>query len=188
MEHLGQHGIDELLASIASDSIAPAAGTSIAVAGAFGFAQLEMAAIHLDTTNLDDHREQLRDDRERMLDLGARDATFVDDAFGSTDDITEDMYHQLADIPITTAEVALSGLQSGLDLIDERDEPAVPDAICGLWLLRSVLSAAGMIARINLPYVTDETDQEQMADRIERVEDVSGSCIEAIEARTADIS
>lgn len=188
MDELGQQRIDDLLESIASDSIAPAAGTSIAVAGAVGIAQLDMAAIHLDDVERKSLREQLLADRTRMLELGASDATLVDEAFGSAGEITDEMYHQLAEIPLTTAELALSSIQTGLELIDDRDEPAVPDAICGLWLLRSVLEAARMIARINIPYLPETSDQEAMEDRLEAVDDASGACITAIEERTTVIS
>lgn len=185
MEDLGQQRIDDLLASIASDTIAPAAGTSIGIAGAFGLAQLDMAAIHLDVDDPAPIRDQLDSDRRTMLELGARDARLVDKAFGSSGDITDEMYLQLAEIPITTAETALSGIHTGLELIDGRDEPAVPDAVCGLWLLRSVLAAAVMIARINVPYVPDDVDRDAMKERLDRLDTLAEESVEAIEDRTA---
>jgi len=176
--------VEALVDGIASERVAPAGGTALAVSGAMGAALCEMCCVHTlargsDDANGDERVADLRADlarhRETLLALADRDAAVVDELFGSgSGDAAPEARKRAATVPLAIAETALDVCRAAEEVIDRGRGDAVADAETGRYLAESAFRGALATARRSLALLDDPA----AADLRER--------LDALEAAAAD--
>lgn len=158
--------IEEFLAGIASERVAPAGGTGAAVTGAIGAALCEMVCIHSvedgdstgGSTALAEVQEDLRAHRDHLLGLGEADASIVDDLFSGADGpVDQSAVKRSIGVPLTIAEASLTVLELAGEVVENGNRNAVPDAVTGVMLVRGALHASVFTVRRNLRQVSDQS-------------------------------
>ena len=183
--------IDEFLASIASENVSPAGGTAAAVAGAIGTSLCEMVCIH--TTEHEEYasaaadmaeiRDELRRQREHLLDLATRDATVVDELFSTTTDGTDQSaIKRSVGVPLAIAVACGTVLDLAVEITARGNRNALPDAGTGVFLVRAALRASAFTVRENLDHVTDQSFRDDVEQRITRVESRADDAHERVRA------
>lgn len=170
--------VDEFLSAVASSSVAPAAGTSVAVTGAIGAALCEMTCRHtVGKAGYEDVADEMAataDDletiRERLLELADADAEIVDDLRDASDAEFEDAMERSTGVPLAIAEACLAVLDHAVDVTESGNENALADAHSGAILAESALRAALGIVRTNLAYSDDTAFVETIEDRVSGIE------------------
>lgn len=156
--------LDEFLAGIASDDVAPAGGTAGAVAGAIGTALCEMVCIHSVeygddpgvTADLATVGDDLRRRRDHLLRLAETDATIVDELFaGSVSGVDPSARKRAVSVPLSIAETCISVLEGAGTVTNAANPNAVADAVTGVILVDAALRASVYTVRQNLRAVED---------------------------------
>jgi formiminotetrahydrofolate cyclodeaminase len=161
-----EQSISEFLAGVASDDVAPAGGTAVAVVGAIGASLCEMACIHstggaasaAEGTELADVRALLETQRSTLMGLARADAEVVESLF--TDDVdraTQSEMKQAAGIPLAIAERCLTVVDLAVTVTEEGDSDATADARMGAVLAAGAVRASLLAVRHNLPWVEDQS-------------------------------
>jgi len=171
--------INEFLARIASENVTPAGGTAAAVVGAIGTSLCEMVCIH--TVEHDEYasvaadmaniREELRRQREHLLDLAERDATVVDELFSTTAGKTDqsDIKRSIG-VPLTIAVACRTVLDLAIEITAKGNRNALADAGTGVYLVRAALRASVFTVRSNLDQVSDQSFVDEIERRIAQIE------------------
>lgn len=173
------HSLDEFLDSIASENVAPAGGTATAVVGATGTSLCEMVCIH--TIGNEEYadvteevvalRDDLRKQREHLLDLADADATVVDELFSSVDgEIAEFAIKRSIGVPLTIAVACRNVLELAVDVASAGTQNALPDAGTGAILTRTALQAAVFTVRSNVDWVSDQSFVDEVEARTTELE------------------
>lgn len=159
--------IDEFLARIASENVAPAGGSAAAVVGATGASLCEMVCVNTapngDAGPLADVRDELRDARRRLLDLAETDAAVIDDLFPAATSAASGIKRAIG-VPLTIAEACLTVLDLAVDVTERGTRTTVGDAVTGVLLAHAALRASVFTVRSNLDYVSDAS----FVDAVER--------------------
>ncbi|QCC47560.1 cyclodeaminase/cyclohydrolase family protein [Halobellus limi] len=178
--------IGAFLDDVASERVAPAGGTVVAVAGAMGAALCEMACIH--TTNAGEASdatvrqgdgaaersfEVIRDDlarqRRELLALAAQDATLVDELFGGDGEPTDRLAKRASGIPLATAESSLAVLEDAAAVVERGRSGVAADARAGAYLADAAVQASLSTVRVNAAALSDHSFAETMTDRADAV-------------------
>ena len=183
--------IGEFLDAVASERVAPAGGSAVAIAGATGAALCEMACVHTlaarDESNPDGRDAadgspqtegptltELGTDLERqrhtLLALAEGDAELVDELFGGGEGPTERLRKRATGVPLAIAEASLAVLE-GAAIVRNRARPGVAaDAITGAYLADAAVGASLATVRANLETLSDEEFAAGVIDRVEAIE------------------
>lgn len=176
MDSIRHMTIDELLGATASASVAPAAGSNVAITAAVGGSLIEMATVHGDFSRTEDDpdpatlRARAHETRDRLLDLADRDADLVDRAFDADDERPRPEPTALLEVPLRIGECCLELLDVGREVRDRGAGLVTADATCGCWLVAAAGGASVAIGRTNLPMVATEERRVRFRDRIEALE------------------
>ncbi|MFD1599930.1 cyclodeaminase/cyclohydrolase family protein [Halobellus rarus] len=176
--------IGAFLDDVASERVAPAGGTVVAVTGAMGAALCEMACIHtmsardaVDQTvrnGADGEAERpfeaIRGDlarrRRELLALAEQDATLVDELFGSdAGEPTDRLEKRAAGIPLATAESSLAVLNAAAVVVERGRSGVAADARAGAYLADAAVQASLSTVRVNAAALSDRSFAETMAAR-----------------------
>jgi len=190
--------IDEFLAAVAAERVAPAGGTAVAVVGAAGAALCEMVCIHSADAadgengngNLADARAELHAERDRLLALADADAAVVDELFGG--DGAEpalsgegagaapaaSAMKRATGVPLAIAESCLVVLEVATTVAERAGPNVVIDAATGAFLAHGALRAAVFTVRSNLPTVDDDGFAAEMERRATDLEAAAASAFE----------
>jgi len=190
------HSLDEFLDSVASENVAPAGGTATAVVGATGASLCEMVCIHTlgseeyadVTEEIAALRDDLRKQREHLLDLADADATVVDKLFSSVDgEIKEFAIKRSIGVPLTIAVACRNVLELAVDVASAGTQNALPDAGTGTILTRAALQAAVFTVRSNVNWVSDQSFVDEVEARTTeletRADDAQEQVIRHVKAR-----
>jgi len=171
--------IGEFLACIASENVTPAGGTAGAVVGAIGTALCEMVCIHAVETDEDASvasdvapiRDELRRQREHLLDLAEADATVVDEVFSATADEPDqwDLKWSIG-VPLTIAVACETVLGLAAETAAKGNRNALADAGTGAFLVRAALRASVFTVRSNLDRVRDQSFIDEIERRLAAIE------------------
>jgi formiminotetrahydrofolate cyclodeaminase len=165
--------VDRFLAAVASESVTPAGGTVAAVAGAAGASLCELVCIHTDDARaeLGGVREDLREDRRRLLELADADADAVEALLRAQSEGGGDTETKRATgVPLAIAEGCLAVLERAPAVVGSGNPNAVPDAVTGAFLAHAALRASVFTVRSNLRHVDDGAFVEETAGRAADVE------------------
>jgi len=195
--------IGAFLDDVASERVAPAGGTVVAVTGAMGAALCEMACVHTmsaqetsDATvqhgtdgaaerSFDSIRGDLARRRRELLALAAQDATLVDELFGSdAGEPTDRLAKRAAGIPLATAESSLAVLEDAAVVVERGRSGVAADARAGAYLADAAVQASISTVRVNAAALSDRSFAETMAARADALSasaadvrsEVLGSC------------
>ncbi len=168
--------IAEFLSEIASENVAPAGGSAVAVAGAMGAALCEMTCIHTlnsirsgaHTSEITTTRDQLRAQRETLLHLAGEDARVIETVFTGSAASQADVKRAL-EVPLSIAETCLDVLEQGATIGEWTDRAVAADANTGLMLADASLRAAIFIVNANLDHVSDQSFVTEMEGRIAEI-------------------
>ncbi|WP_311173782.1 cyclodeaminase/cyclohydrolase family protein [Halobellus ordinarius] len=183
--------IDEYLAAIASEQVAPAGGSAVAIAGAMGAALCEMVCIHTlaardepdrdpdanaatradGEATLRELRTDLERERHRLLALADGDAELVEDLFGGgANGSTARLRKRATGIPLAIAEASVTVLD-GATIASERGRPGVAaDATTGAYLADAAIRASLATVRTNLETLSDDEFAADVAERMATIE------------------
>ncbi|MBS3760149.1 cyclodeaminase/cyclohydrolase family protein [Halodesulfurarchaeum sp.] len=160
---------------VASNRVAPASGSVVALAGAGGAALVEKAAIHTLENRLgaDSEKEMIRDVRQSvrnhrsiLLSLAASDAEAVDALFaGASDETDQTVLERATGIPLSIADSCSSILEDSLGIITAVDGAVAPDLYSGLWIVYSATLAAVRTVETNLELIEDSSLRSQFEAR-----------------------
>lgn len=175
------HPLDEFLDSIASETVAPAGGTATAVVGATGASLCEMVCVHTLGNEADADvaeemaalRDDLRKQREHLLDLAGADATVVDELFSRADgdgEVEQFAVKRSIGVPLTVAVACGNVLELAVDVAATGTRNALPDAGTGVILTRAALRAAVFTARSNVDRVEDQSFVDEIEARTTELE------------------
>ena len=175
--------IGAFLDDVASERVAPAGGTVVAVTGAMGAALCEMACVHTmsaretsDATvqhgtdgaaerSFDSIRGDLARRRRELLALAAQDATLVDELFGSdAGEPTDRLAKRAAGIPLATAESSLAVLEAAV-VVERGRSGVAADARAGAYLADAAVQASISTVRVNAAALSDRSFAETMTAR-----------------------
>jgi formiminotetrahydrofolate cyclodeaminase len=174
--------IGTFLDDVASERVAPAGGTVVAVAGAMGAALCEMACIHTmgaretgEAVEGDDEngerpfetmREDLARQRRELLALADQDATLVDELFGGdAGEPTDRVAKRATGIPLATAESSLAVLKDAAVVVEHGRSGVVADARAGAYLADAAVQASLSTVRVNTAALSDRSFAETMTAR-----------------------
>ena len=176
--------IGAFLDDVASERVAPAGGTVVAVTGAMGAALCEMACIHTmsarETSDaavrygtdgeVERSFEAIRGDlarrRRELLALATQDATLVDELFGGdAGEPADRLEKRAAGIPLATAESSLAVLQDAAVVVGRGRSGVVADARSGAFLADAAVQASLSTVRVNAAALSDRSFAETMAAR-----------------------
>lgn len=156
--------LGEVLASIASENIAPAGGSSAAVVGAIGAALCEMVCIHTiendedaaKATELADLQDNLRRQRTHLLQLAETDARIIDEFFSGSNGVLEqrDLKRSVG-VPLTIADACLNVLKLTTEVTERSTRTAVIDAGTSVFLVQGALRASVFTVRSNLEQMSN---------------------------------
>lgn len=183
--------IEEYLAAIASEQVAPAGGSAVAIAGAMGAALCEMVCIHTLAAREDPNRDpdanaairadgeatlrelqtDLERERGRLLALAGGDAELVEDLFGGgADGSTARLRKRATGVPLAIAEASVTVLE-GATVASERGRPGVAaDATTGAYLADAAIRASLATVRTNLETLSDDEFAADVAERMATIE------------------
>jgi formiminotetrahydrofolate cyclodeaminase len=168
--------IAEFLSEIASENVAPAGGSAVAVTGAMGSALCEMTCIHTLNSNpsgahaseITTTRDQLAAQRQTLLQLAGEDARVIETVFKGSDASQAEVNRSLG-VPVSIAETCLGVLEQGATIGEWTDRAVGADANTGLMLANGSLRAAIFIANSNLDQVSDQSFVTRMEGRIAEI-------------------
>jgi len=169
--------VPEFLDAIASERVAPAGGTAAGVVGAVGASLCEMSCLHtLENRehageDLEEIRDNLHTQRDRLLALGTQDAEIVDRLFGSEggDPKSGDPKRSLG-VPLTIAEACLAVIELGAEVLATGKESTTVDTKTGIWVTEAALNACLYTVRANADTVEDDGYAAEMVDRCDEIE------------------
>lgn len=180
------------LDAVASERVAPAGGSVVALTGAAGTALVEKAVIHTLETNLadDSPTEELRDarssintHRSTLVSLATSDAQSVDDLFaGESGELDQTVLKQATGIPLSIANTCSTVLAESLEIITAVESNVAPDLHSGLYLLYSVSVAAIRTVESNLELIEDLSTRSQFEARKNAVIQELVTTVGALEA------
>lgn len=181
--------INEFLARIASENVTPAGGTAAAVVGAIGTSLCEMVCVHTVEHNeyasvaadMADIREELRRQREHLLDFAETDATVVDELFSTTAGETKqsDIKRSIG-VPLTIADACGTVLDLAIEITAKGNRNALPDAVTGVYLVHAALRASVFTVRSNLDQVSDQSFIDEVEQRIVEIESRADDAYEQV--------
>lgn len=194
MSHRDQT-VAELLSSIASGRVAPAGGSAGAIVGAIGAALCEMTCIHTvnksrsEAANLAAVGDDLRRQREHLLQLADTDARVIDELFSGPDTaIDHSEIKRSVGVPLTIADACLNVLDLAIEVTESGDKNAVLDAGTGVHLAHAALRASVFTARSNLDQLSDTSFVSEVQRRVTEIADSGDEsyhrALETIERRT----
>lgn len=182
-----EYTIAQFFAEIASENVAPAGGSVVAVAGAMGAALCEMTCVH--TLNSDTSeaqaseitttRDQLAAQRETLLQLAGQDARVVETVFTGEEASQAEVKRSLG-VPASIAETCLGVLEQGATIVEWNDRAVVADANTGLVLANAALNAAIFIVNSNLDHVSDQSFVTEMEARVGEIVTAADSIAEGL--------
>lgn len=189
--------VAELLSRIASDRVAPAGGTAVAIVGAIGAALCEMTCIH--TVNKSqseaEHLAAVADELQRqqtsLLHLADTDANVVDRLFsGPGGEVDQSELKQSVGVPLTIADACLDVLTLAVDVTEKGDKNAVLDAGTGVFLVHAALRASVFTVRSNVDEVSDPSFVSEIERRVAEITESGNAAyaqaIENIESQTSN--
>lgn len=188
MSH-GEKTIREMLSAIASERAAPAGGSVAAVVGAMAAALCEMVCLQAPPeTQLSGKNsggrslgEELRADREELLDLADADAAVVDEVFADgSEEPGPPEFKRAVGVPLSIAEACVDVIKHGTILTTETDRPSTTDAKTGVILANAALRAAILTVRANCALSDDQEFIDETTGRVDRLETEAGEILEAI--------
>jgi len=168
--------LDELLAAVASERVTPAGGSAAAVVGAVGTALCEMCCVHTaghdgtDAPGLAGVRDDLRRQREHLLDLAAADEAVVDDLFAAGGDPEQSAVKRATGVPLTVAVACRTVLDLSARVAADGVRSALPDVETGATFVHAALRASLSTVRHNLDRASDEAFVDDVAGRVADVE------------------
>lgn len=175
----GTFTIDGFLTRIASEKITPAGGTAAAVVGAIGTSLCEMVCIHTVesdeyasvATDVADIRDDLRSQREHLLNLAQTDAIIVNELFSNTnDEIDQSDLKRSIGVPLTIAVACETVLDLAIETAVKGNRNALADAGTGVFLVHAALRASIFTVRQNLTQVSDQSFIDEIEQRISHIE------------------
>jgi formiminotetrahydrofolate cyclodeaminase len=181
--------INEFLARIASENVTPAGGTAAAVVGAIGTSLCEMVCVHTVehdeyasvAADMVDIREELRRQREHLLDLAETDATVVDELFSTTaDEAKQSDIKRSIGVPLTIADACGTVLDLAIEITSKGNRNALPDAGTGVYLVHAALRASVFTVRSNLDQVSDQSFIDEVEQRIVEIESRADDAYEQV--------
>jgi formiminotetrahydrofolate cyclodeaminase len=181
--------INEFLARIASENVTPAGGTAAAVVGAIGTSLCEMVCVHTVehdeyasvAADMADIREELRRQREHLLDLAETDATVVDELFSTTaDEAKQSDIKRSIGVPLTIADACGTVLDLAIEITSKGNRNALPDAGTGVYLVHAALRASVFTVRSNLDQVSYQSFIDEVEQRIVEIESRADDAYEQV--------
>lgn len=182
-----QTTIADFLSAIASEQIAPASGSAVAVTGAIGASLCEMTCLHLQrTTNeadtasdLSTDREQLTSHRNQLLQLADQDAQVIQTVFtGSNGSTSQADIKRSVGVPLAIAETCLEIVAIGMEMVELTDKPVGADVNSGIALTQAAHKAALFVASSNLEMISDPSDSAEFEKRIAQLMDDGTDVVE----------
>jgi len=182
--------IGEFLDAIASERVTPAGGTAAAITGATGAALCEMVCVHTvdaadvrsdagseatvgesDGESLTELRTGLRRRRRKLLALGGKDATLVDELFGDEGTPSTRLQRRAAGIPLAIAEEAVAVLTDAETACRRGRSGVAADAKTGAYLADAAVRASLETVRINVAALPDRSFAMDLEDRAATVDE-----------------
>ncbi|MFW6384233.1 MAG: cyclodeaminase/cyclohydrolase family protein [Halodesulfurarchaeum sp.] len=183
---------DDVLEAVASDRVAPASGTVVAVTAASGTALAEMAVTHsrdhhdpqgARSQRLADARSTLRGHRAVLLSLAVADAGVVDRLFGGGYSSTPERERRRATaVPLSTAEAAVDALTLVAELGSVIARTVRTDLRAGVGILGSAALVSADTARENLEAFGSDGVAQTCRSRLEAVETAIATTLARLEA------
>lgn len=187
-----EQSIGEFLAAVASEDVAPAGGTAVAVVGAIGASLCEMACVHstdgaasaAEGTDLADVRALLETQRSTLMGLARADADVVELFAADADRTTQSEMKRATGIPLAIAERCLTVVDLAVTVTEEGDSDATADARMGAVLAAGALRASLLAVRHNLPWIEDQSFVEGTRRRVAELE---AGVARSLEESTGDV-
>jgi formiminotetrahydrofolate cyclodeaminase len=169
------------LNDIASERVAPAGGSAVAIAGAMGAALCEMVCVHTlaarddgweggDGPALARLRADLTRRRRALLRLATQDAALVDELFGGGNAGSERLRKRAAGIPLAIAEASLAVLEDAAVVFESGRAGVTADAKTGAYLADAAVRASLATARVNLETLSDQSVASEIEARTDVIE------------------
>lgn len=169
--------IADFLDAVASSQVTPAGGTTAAVVGAMGASLCEMVCVH--TVEKDEHedvaaelsdvRDDLTQERQRLLELADADADAVDALLDADGESEQAATKRATGVPLAIAESCLHVVEDAVVVTEKGTPTAVPDAATGAFLAHGALQASAFTVRYNVERI-DEAFAAEMDQRATEVE------------------
>lgn len=171
--------ITEFLDAVASERVAPAGGSVVALAGASGAALVEKAVVHTlengqaDPSVLEKLRvttSTLEDHRSTLVSLASSDAASVDALFaGNSEQLDQTLLKRATGIPLSIAKTCTGVLSTALEIVTAVGSNVAPDLYSGLYLVYSASVAAIRTVEHNLSHIDATSVRSDFETRLEAV-------------------
>ena len=171
--------VTEFLDAVASERVAPAGGSVVALAGASGAALVEKAVVHTlengqaDSSVLEDLRianSTLEDYRSTLVSLASSDAASVDALFaGDSEQLDQTLLKRATGIPLSIAKTCTGVLSTALEIVTAVGPNVAPDLYSGLYLAYSASVAAIRTVEHNLSLIDAPSVRSDFQTRLEAV-------------------
>jgi len=185
--------LDAFLSAVASETVAPAGGTSAAVVGAIGASLCEMTCLHTVgkdgdgdvAAELEEVADELATLRTRLLWLADADAAAVSELLDV--DVDADGQQTAAlkrstGVPLAIAETCVAVLESAATVTAKGTASARADAVCGAVFADAALRSAAFVVRTNLEHVEDASFADEMERRLSGIESEATAAFDRIDA------
>ncbi|EMA48588.1 cyclodeaminase/cyclohydrolase family protein [Halococcus salifodinae] len=194
--------INEFLGNVAASTVTPSGGAVAAIGGASGAALCEMVCIH--TIEKDDYadvrpeltdiRNELRNHRDRLLELADEDSIAVNElqaAFETSSDenrteLVQEKSRRTTEVPLQIAEVCLEVLEHARVVTSKGNRNALADAGTGVFLAHSALKASVYTAESNLELIEDPTVVTEAEERGAKIERRADELLEQVKANVEE--
>lgn len=177
--------IGTVLEAVASDCVAPASGSVIAIVGAFGAALVEMAAIQSNPsaeqpgsnekgpTSMQATRSH---QRTALLNLAAADSRTVDSIYAGQDIPSQADVTRGTGIPLTIARSCTTVLENAAAIESTLTDPVKPDFNIGVVLLQTAAKAALAIVEENMTLIDNKKRRAEFVSQAEDVRENLETC------------
>lgn len=171
--------VTELLDAVASERVAPAGGSVVALAGASGAALVEKAVVHtLENGQVDAPvleklrvtRSTLEEHRSTFVSLASSDAASVDRLFaGDREHLDQTLLKGATGIPLSIAETCSSVLSTALEIATAVGQNVALDLYSGLYLVYGASVAAIRTVEYNLSHIEATSVRNEFQTRLDAV-------------------
>ena len=171
--------VTEFLDAVASERVAPAGGSVVALAGASGAALVEKAVVHtIENRQVDSlvleklrvTRSTLEDHRSTFVSLASSDAASVDALFaGDSEQLDQTLLKRATGIPLSIAKTCSSVMSTALEIVTAVGSNVAPDLYSGLYLVYSASVAAIRTVEHNLSHIEATSVRNEFETRLDAV-------------------
>jgi len=185
--HYQKATIEQFLADIGSEVVAPAGVSAAAVTAALGAAACEMACIHtlkhqdlLSTTmgTLNEAHETLLTYRTHFLRLADADAAVVTALFSEDETESTRLVKRAVGVPFTVADACITVLELAVEVVEAATHRTVPETVTGSYLAHSALQSCARTVVWTLETVSDQSFAKNVRQATQTLEQQGGTLLE----------